>query len=152
MRRSFLGGPPSLRPLSPDLGDEESGRSTPTPPSSSTTSLLGRRTLAGMLSEALCSRARRVSERRPRSTTNSKFSCDPAELDVAALRDEEVPFARRAREQGRVFRGGKVDGELSFCLCLLCWLIRCCVDISVVVAVISPADVPRNTTQAQPMP
>ncbi|KAH7908687.1 hypothetical protein BJ138DRAFT_1068361, partial [Hygrophoropsis aurantiaca] len=72
--------------------------------------LLGRRTLAGMLSEALCSRARRVSERRGKG-------------DVA----DEVPFARRAREMGRPFRGGKID------------------DISVLVAVISPAtDVARS--------
>jgi len=110
---------------SPPLADEKekegsNGRSTSPIP---TTSLLGRRTLAGMLSEALCSRARRVSERRPRSTTNSKFSCEPAAVD------DEVPFARRAREQGRAFRGGKVD------------------DISVVVAVISPADVPKSQTQ-----
>jgi len=45
--------------------------------------------------------------------------------------DDEVPFARRAREQGRAFRGGKVD------------------DISVVVAVISPADVPKSQAQTQ---
>jgi hypothetical protein len=72
--------------------------------------LLGRRTLAGMLSEALCSRARRVSERKGKS-----FAAD--DVDV----DDEVPFARRAREQGKTFRGGKID------------------DISVLVAVISPA-------------
>ncbi|KAH7886646.1 phosphatase 2C-like domain-containing protein [Phlebopus sp. FC_14] len=72
--------------------------------------LLGRRTLAGMLSEALCSRARRVSERKGKSYTDE-------EVDV----EDEVPFARRAREQGKSFRGGKID------------------DISVLVAVISPA-------------
>ncbi|EGO23088.1 hypothetical protein SERLADRAFT_471794 [Serpula lacrymans var. lacrymans S7.9] len=77
--------------------------------------LLGRRSLAGMLSEALCSRARRVSERRGTSCGSpSSF-------------DDEVPFARRAREQGRSFRGGKID------------------DISVLVAVISPAaDAPMS--------
>ncbi|KAH7923582.1 hypothetical protein BV22DRAFT_571653 [Leucogyrophana mollusca] len=76
--------------------------------------LLGRRTLAGMLSEALCSRARRVSERRGKSASE----------DI----EDEVPFARRAREQGRPFRGGKID------------------DISVLVAVISPAtDVARSS-------
>ncbi|KIJ67255.1 hypothetical protein HYDPIDRAFT_127141 [Hydnomerulius pinastri MD-312] len=72
--------------------------------------LLGRRTLAGMLSEALCSRARRVSERKGKSYGD----------DVVDVEDE-VPFARRAREQGKTFRGGKID------------------DISVLVAVISPA-------------
>ncbi|KAI0259478.1 phosphatase 2C-like domain-containing protein [Gloeopeniophorella convolvens] len=69
---------------------------------------LPRRTLAGMLSEALCSRARTVSQRRARA--------------AAAVADEEVPFARRAREEGRAFCGGKSD------------------DISVLVAVISPAE------------
>ncbi|KII84710.1 hypothetical protein PLICRDRAFT_57238 [Plicaturopsis crispa FD-325 SS-3] len=60
---------------------------------------IGRRAVAAMLSEALCSRARRVSEQ-------------PT---------DEIPFARRAREHGKAFRGGKND------------------DISVIVAVISPA-------------
>jgi hypothetical protein len=69
-----------------------------------TTTTLKRKSLAGMLSEALCSRARRVSER------SSSFSSD----------DDEIPFARRAREVGKRFCGGKND------------------DISVVVAVISP--------------
>ncbi|KAK2459850.1 hypothetical protein APHAL10511_008171 [Amanita phalloides] len=68
--------------------------------------MMRRRTLAGMLSEALCSRARRVSERR--------------QAEFLELEDE-VPFARRAREAGKDFRGGKND------------------DISVIVAVISPA-------------
>ncbi|KAL4076512.1 hypothetical protein V8B97DRAFT_1941484 [Scleroderma yunnanense] len=72
--------------------------------------LLGRRTLAGMLSEALCSRARRVSERKGKILTD-----DDGEVE------DEVPFARRAREQGKSFKGGKID------------------DISVLVAVISPA-------------
>jgi hypothetical protein len=78
--------------------------------------LLRRRTLAGMLSEALCSRARRVSERARR----------PVGAQVEDIEDE-VPFARRAREQGRSFRGGKND------------------DISVLVAVISPAADVANT-------
>lgn len=62
--------------------------------------LLGRRTLAGMLSEALCSRARRVSERKGKS-----FADDDGDVD------DEIPFARRAREQGKTFKGGKIDGE-----------------------------------------
>lgn len=94
MRRSFLPSPTS-----------SSGSNDQTNLSSE--NLLGRRSLPGMLSEALCSRARRVSERRTKSQESV---------------DEEVPFARRAREQGRTFRGGKVD------------------DISVVVAVISPQE------------
>lgn len=64
--------------------------------------LLGRRTLAGMLSEALCSRARRVSERRGKS-----FADDDGDVE------DEIPFARRAREQGKTFKGGKIDGECS---------------------------------------
>lgn len=69
---------------------------------------LKRKTLAGMLSEALCSRARRVSERKSPS------------LPPSSSEEDEVPFARRAREAGKRFSGGKND------------------DISVVVAVISP--------------
>lgn len=65
--------------------------------------LLRRRTLAGMLSEALCSRARRVSERK-----GVKGSTEEVET-------EEVPFARRAREEGKVFRGGKNDGTFFPC-------------------------------------
>ena len=68
---------------------------------------LGRRALAGMLSEALCSRARKVSE---------------ARASRPASPSSEIPFARRAREEGRSFVGGKTD------------------DISVLVAVISPAE------------
>ncbi|KAG1726341.1 uncharacterized protein EDB91DRAFT_1166358 [Suillus paluster] len=79
--------------------------------------LLGRRTLAGMLSEALCSRARRVSERRGQGIEDGVFDME-----------DEVPFACRARESGKPFRGGKID------------------DISVLVAVISPAtDVARSS-------
>ncbi|KAF9005247.1 hypothetical protein BDQ17DRAFT_1304564 [Cyathus striatus] len=72
--------------------------------------LLRRKTLAGMLSEALCSRARSISERK------SARSCADGESE------DEVPFARRAREVGKIFKGGKND------------------DISVIVAVISPAE------------
>ncbi|KAI0050115.1 hypothetical protein FA95DRAFT_1587898 [Auriscalpium vulgare] len=73
------------------------------------TGLLGsvkRRTMAGMLSEALCSRARGVACRR---TARESM-------------EDEVPFGRRAREEGRVFKGGKAD------------------DISVLVAVVSPTE------------
>ncbi|KAI5116079.1 hypothetical protein M0805_009289 [Coniferiporia weirii] len=99
-----------------DRGDNGSANGAPD------TGLIGRRTLAGMLSEALCSRARRVSEQ-PRSAPSSTAAAAcaaAADGKDPKLADEEVPFARRAREEGRSFRGGKCD------------------DISVIVAVISP--------------
>jgi len=81
-----------------------------------TTTMLKRKTLAGMLSEALCSRAKRVSE-------HKTFYHSPAatsSLEDVDTEVDEIPFARRAREVGKRFIGGKKD------------------DISVVVAVISP--------------
>jgi len=81
-----------------------------------TTTMLKRKTLAGMLSEALCSRAKHVSE-------HKAFYHSPAatsSLEDIDTEVDEVPFARRAREVGKRFTGGKKD------------------DISVVVAVISP--------------
>ena len=79
-------------------------------------SLLGRRTLAGMLSEALCSRARAVSERRGgrRGGVSGGAAAAPSKVEVEQEEDE-VPFARRAREQGKVFKGGKLDGEFFVC-------------------------------------
>ena len=71
-------------------------------PSTTGGSQLPRRTLAGMLSEALCSRARTVSQRRCKTTLADEL----ATLDP----DEDIPFARRAREAGRTFSGGKSDG------------------------------------------
>ncbi|KAG6897253.1 hypothetical protein C0992_003037, partial [Termitomyces sp. T32_za158] len=59
------------------------------PPSSH----LHRSTMAGMLSEALCSRARAVSQRR-----------------TAPENEYDTPFARRARHLGKDFSGGKKDG------------------------------------------
>ena len=53
-----------------------------------------------MLSEALCSRARKVSERKVNPNV--------------AVEEDEVPFARRAREEGKDFRGGKNDGQFGF--------------------------------------
>ncbi|KAJ7623759.1 phosphatase 2C-like domain-containing protein [Roridomyces roridus] len=92
---------------------------------------LRRRTLAGMLSEALCSRARRVASRRAGRDSGRSCAASSAPAACAASPlasvgvekgdEEETPFARRARETGRVFRGGKND------------------DISVIVAVIAPA-------------
>ncbi|KAK7460602.1 hypothetical protein VKT23_009322 [Stygiomarasmius scandens] len=93
-------------------------------PKSASERILWRRTLAGLLSEALCSRARRVSERRQNHVISVPIPV-PAGQNSETQRliqiEDEVPFARRAREQGRNFKGGKGD------------------DISVIVAVISPA-------------
>jgi hypothetical protein len=124
------------------------------------TSLLKRKAFAGMLSEALCSRAKRVSETRAapipnpnsHSTPNTprkpiakkpRFSIIPEEAEPAregislvtcsstftsstkGVPEEypsvdvdpdtvdagEIPFARRAKLNGRRFRGGKVDGR-----------------------------------------
>ena len=72
--------------------------------------LLARRSLPGMLSEALCSRARRVAERGPSGSARR------GALEVVGEEVDEVPFARRAREEGRKFKGGKVDGEFLSCM------------------------------------
>lgn len=79
--------------------------SQPSEPNSTVQGVFCRSTLAAMLSEALCSRARRASERRGCKGVPS------SELGV----DTEVPFARRAREQGKSFHGGKPDGQRSWC-------------------------------------
>ncbi|KDR72775.1 hypothetical protein GALMADRAFT_142508 [Galerina marginata CBS 339.88] len=131
------------------------------PPESAHAQLLRRKAFAGMLSEALCSRAKRVSEIRPRSGSSSprkrpaspqpSFSViaeEDTEKDMSSSsqpsvsfvtseegKDEiyddfEVPFARRAKLAGKVFRGGKHD------------------DISVIVAVISPS--PSTPTFSEP--
>ncbi|TFK27105.1 hypothetical protein FA15DRAFT_666844 [Coprinopsis marcescibilis] len=84
--------------------------------------LLRRKTLAGMLSEALCSRARKVSERRATPKASGTSTPKGTQARSVPLEEDEIPFARRARESGRYFRGGKQD------------------DISVIVAVISPAE------------
>jgi hypothetical protein len=108
--------PPGGSTTSGSSSEEEAEINGPT-----TKSLLGRRTLAGMLSEALCSRARTVSERRPRTTTPALTPKSTPDTDVRTAEagnevrtdgndDDEVPFARRAREQGKTFRGGKIDG------------------------------------------
>jgi hypothetical protein len=98
--------------LSDNLWDEEvldevvRFRHTFLASSLASSSQLPRRTLAGMLSEALCSRARNVSQRRSNMRTSETMSTG---LEVAS----EIPFARRAREQGRTFTGGKPDGKPS---------------------------------------
>ncbi|OCB87581.1 hypothetical protein A7U60_g5284 [Sanghuangporus baumii] len=115
--------------------------------STDTSGLLGRRTLAGMLSEALCSRARQMSlqthhprcaARRaaaegtgivvsPAVTAEKRRSGNDSKVPQEALPLEELPFERRAREEGRSFRGGKSD------------------DISVLVAIISPVENAKAT-------
>ena len=76
--------------------------------------LLARRSLSGMLSEALCSRARRVAER------GSSGSGRRGPLEVVGEEVDEVPFARRAREEGKRFKGGKVDGKLPLLMLSSC--------------------------------
>ena len=93
--------------------------------------LLGRKTLAAMLSEALCSRARMVSERARAAKQGDVFgeistSCDSdrgrstervingdisPKVNPEDPVEDEVPFARRAREEGKTFCGGKCDGK-----------------------------------------
>ncbi|KAI0695673.1 hypothetical protein C8T65DRAFT_41043 [Cerioporus squamosus] len=73
-----------------------------------------RSTLAGMLSEALCSRAKRVSETRGVRKSQAqaeKKSAVGSDTAAPVQVEVEVPFARRAREQGKLFEGGKPDGE-----------------------------------------
>ena len=80
--------------------------------------MLGRRTLAGMLSEALCSRARQVSEQ----TRGSKQDCSSSTVkvtDTVETAEDDLPFARRAKEEGKPFRGGKCDGTYILDLMLV---------------------------------
>ncbi|KAF7790118.1 hypothetical protein EIP86_001070 [Pleurotus ostreatoroseus] len=77
-RRSFL---PSPSPSSAPTGESMA---------------LRRSSLAGMLSEALCSRARCVSERGRKAKESASV-------------EDDIPFGRRAREMGRPFHGGKPD-------------------------------------------
>ncbi|TRM57385.1 hypothetical protein BD626DRAFT_212705 [Schizophyllum amplum] len=80
---------------------------------------LRRRTLAGMLSEALCQRARRVSEMRAGGRGLHVIGGAAAKKEGAE--EPETPFSRRAREQDKPFSGGLGKRD----------------DISVIVAVIS---------------
>jgi len=98
-------------------------------------SRLPRRTLAGMLSEALCSRARDVSQRR----SNMASIAGTVSMSMVSDTDDEIPFSRRAHEEGRPFTGGKPDGE-SFRAGRMRTSISHVTDISVLVAVISPAE------------
>jgi len=89
-----------------------------------------RRWLPGMLSQALCSRAKSVSESRgapvypngafpkPASAYFSTAAASPSSTDStsnsstssSSRERDEVPFARKAREEGIKFVGGKCDG------------------------------------------
>lgn len=115
-RRSFM-GPPSAKPKS---NSDEAEAAAPAAASPSTT--FRRSTLAGMLSEALCSRAKRVSEMRGMSKAAAAAEAKKSVLTSAedgvsqaqAQAGPEVPFAKRAKEQGKVFEGGKPDGEFVY--------------------------------------
>jgi protein phosphatase PTC7 len=78
---------------------------------------------ARMLSQALCSRAKRVSERRGKACPSNPGATQEDRLNNAGWpsgwanvfeggtdQAPEVPFARRAREEGVKFVGGKCDG------------------------------------------
>ncbi|KAF9471833.1 hypothetical protein BDN70DRAFT_887695 [Pholiota conissans] len=109
--------------------------STPASAPSSSASGARRKAFAGTLAEALCSRAKCVSERRGAADTGrglraqSRVAGDVITPDTPVA-PGEVPFGRRAALEGRVFRGGKCD------------------DISVIVAVISPSPLPEPTQAA----
>ncbi|RPD58265.1 hypothetical protein L227DRAFT_505421 [Lentinus tigrinus ALCF2SS1-6] len=104
-RRSFMGSPASQEDASP-----------------APSTIFRRSTLAGMLSEALCSRAKRVSETRGSRKSQAQGQTEKKSAAGNGTAETDVPFARRAREQGKLFEGGKPD------------------DISVLVAVISPVE------------
>jgi len=113
--------------------------------------LLRRKAFAGMLSEALCSRAKQVSERRGASSSgrNKEMRANHTSNDikltviseehgfVTSHEEDEVPFGQRARLAGKSFRGGKQDGML---VTRRGMSTHACPDISVIVAVISPSD------------
>lgn len=129
-RRSFMGN------HVPSASDADAANPSPA------ASAFRRSTLAGMLSEALCSRAKRVSETRGSRKSHSQSHPGKASGNNGSNGVQvelEVPFAKRAREQGRLFDGGKPDGE---CFRVLLGgpeaLTSVCADISVLVAVISP--------------
>jgi len=103
-----------------ETNPHRSGQNTPSLSLPPTKGLLGCWTLAGMLSEALCSRPQCVSECRPKPNFNSRFNCDLVVVAsaVPALKDE-VPFVRHPREQGKMFRGEEVDGQFPW------WIFTC---------------------------
>ena len=109
-RRSFMG---------PSATIQEADGKDASPASGTASTTLRRSTLAGMLSEALCSRAKRVSETRgsrrgqKNAVGNSTDASAAGASGVQAEHAHDVPFARRAREQGKLFEGGKPDGAFS---------------------------------------
>lgn len=109
-RRSFM-GPPPAKPKSDGVEAEASAAPAAAAPSTT----FRRSTLAGMLSEALCSRAKRVSEtRRSSKAAGEKKSVLTSAEGGPAQAEAEVPFAKRAKEQGKLFQGGKPDGESDY--------------------------------------
>ena len=102
-RRSFMGAPAAAA----KDGEEAPATSAPTPTPAAPSATFRRSTLAGMLSEALCSRAKRVSETRGARRHQAAVEKKGA---AGAQAEVDVPFARRAREQGKLFEGGKPDG------------------------------------------
>jgi hypothetical protein len=111
--------------------------------------VLWRRTLAGMLSEALCSRARsrataKQGRRRRPQTASSALAAASGEQQPTGEENEvdenEIPFARRARESGKSFPkgSGKNDGQFCAPERIISDVLTPLLDISVVVAVISP--------------
>jgi hypothetical protein len=98
-KRSFMSSAAS--------GLATSGKSSDTP---QTDGILGRGVLAGMLSEALCSRARCVGERKPAVCSKRRKGEDNWPIYPTLGEEDDIPFGRRAREEGRWFTGGKLDG------------------------------------------
>ena len=54
--------------------------------------------------------------------------------------EDDIPFGRRAREQGKWFHGGKPDGQSVLVICAHSLLTEHPADISVLVAVVSPVE------------
>ncbi|PFH46540.1 hypothetical protein AMATHDRAFT_69605 [Amanita thiersii Skay4041] len=119
-RKAILGRNHILSTGSEVDGQRHEDGSARSPTISAAGRALYREILAKKLSEALCSRARRVSERPPGNPQHRRNG-PLGERVVGPMLEKEIPFARRAREAGKEFFGGKID------------------DISVIVAVISPA-------------
>lgn len=115
-RRSFMASSPSV--ASPSAKANDLSESAPSGHSAGR-GILGRGTLAGMLSEALCSRARCVSERRPQAYSRRRGGAMRVGTDENVGAEDDIPFGRRAREEGRWFAGGKLDGESYFCNCVV---------------------------------
>lgn len=70
---------------------------------------------------------RRASPGTKKPAVDSTEGMDHARTSAGIdIKEDEVPFARRAREVGKVFRGGKRDGVFTFfflCIIVLCSLL-----------------------------